>query len=86
MRAGEAGAEVRGDAGRAQGVQRAAAGGGGDDQMGDVRRGGHHDEVGALRLRSDRSICAVQQGTADTCIRAWCFISLSLPVLFGAHY
>ena len=48
--AGEAGAEVRGDTGRAQGLQRAAAGRRGDDEMGDVRGAGHH-AVGALRLK-----------------------------------
>ena len=48
--AGEAGAEMRGDAGRAQGLQRAAAGRRGDDEMGDVRGAGHH-AVGALRLK-----------------------------------
>lgn len=48
--AGETGAEVRGDAGRAQGLQRAAAGRRRDDEMGDVRRAGHHT-VGALRLK-----------------------------------
>ena len=48
--AGEAGAEMRGDAGRAQGLQRAAAGRRGDDEMGDVRGASHH-AVGALRLK-----------------------------------
>jgi len=47
---GEAGAEMRGDAGRAQGLQRAAAGRRGDDEMGDVRGASHH-AVGALRLK-----------------------------------
>jgi hypothetical protein len=48
--AGEAGAEMRGDAGRAQGLQRAATGGRCYDQVGDVRGAGH-DAVGALRLK-----------------------------------
>ena len=54
--AGEAGAEVRGGAGRAEGVQRAAAaedGGGGDDEVGDLRQHpAGDDQVGALRLKA----------------------------------
>ena len=51
MLAGEAGAEVRGGTGHAQGVERTAADGGGDHQVGDVRQQppGHH-QVGDLQL------------------------------------
>ena len=79
--AGEAGAEMRGDAGRAHGVQRAAAGGGGDHEMGDVRRGGHHaDAVGALRLMKtvDVDQCS---GYVYTCMVFCCAFSYFLSVL-----
>ena len=75
--AGEAGAEMRGDAGRAQGLQRAAAGRRGDDEMGDVRGAGHH-AVGALRLKI----------VDDQCVAFVLFFSFLFVLCclsFGAH-
>jgi hypothetical protein len=57
--AGEEGTEMRGDAGRAQGLQRAATGGRCYDQVGDVRGSGH-DEVGALRLKEAAYILSLR--------------------------
>ena len=75
--AGEAGAEMRGDAGRAQGLQRAAAGRRGDDEMGDVRGASHH-AVGALRLKI----------VDDQCVAFVLFFSFLFVLCclsFGAH-
>lgn len=60
---------MRGDAGRAQGVERAAADGGGDDKVGDLRHPGHH-AVGALRLKPLYT---------DRVLVLFCFLGLFVP-------